>query len=138
MIIFLRNIPFETKKYEIVRFIQRVFYDCFLDKPSTNISLDDIEILSILDVNSYTLETHGLARIFPNEVGKRVIKRLDGKFFKGKCLEIREYVNRSLDNDPRNKSPSGATTNIKERRTSDRRRERLINSWQNDPVLVHG
>jgi hypothetical protein len=136
MIIFLRNIPPETKKYEIASFINRVFNDCFLDKPSTKISLEDIEILSIQDVDSNTLEQHGLVRVFPKEVGRRIIKQLDGTIFKQKHITAREYINRSAQNDPRNAYPN-TEINFKERRISDRRRSPLMNSWQKDPILVH-
>ena len=136
MIIFLSNIPPETKKYEIASFINRVFKECLLDDRSSGaISIADIEFLSILDVNSNTLEKHGLIRIFPKEVGKRVIKKLDGTAFKQKLIIVREYFNRSAQNDPRN---TNTTTEIdlKERRTSDRRRIPLTHSWQNNPILV--
>lgn len=138
MIIFLKNIPPDTKKYEIASFIDNVFNDCFLDhRSSTKISIEDIEILSIQDIDSEKLEKHGLVRVFPKEVGKRVIKRLDGAFFKRKRITVREYVNRSASNDPRNNSPNAAM-DFNERRISDRRRIPLMNSWQKDPILVHG
>ena len=136
MIIFLRNIPPETKKYEIASFIDRVFKKCFPDMPSTAILLEDIEILSIQDVDSNTLEKHGLVRVSPTEVAIRVIKMLDGTVFKGTHVTVREYINRSAQNDPRNAYPN-TEINFKERRISDRRRSPLMNSWQKDPILVH-
>ncbi len=138
MIIFLRNIPPETKKYEIASFIDRVFNKCFLDRPSTAILLEDIEILSIQDVDSNTLEKHGLVRVSPTEVAIRVIKMLDGTVFKGTHVTVREYINRSAHNDLRSKLCPGTITGYNERRVSDRRRKPLMNSWQKDPVLVHG
>ena len=131
MILFLKNIHSETKKYEIASFIDSVIYDGFL-------LVEDIKIFSILDINSNTLETHGLVNVPKNEVAKRIIKKLDGMMFKGKSSEIREYANRSLENDPRDKSISGAEIDLKERRDSDRRRKPLMNSWQNDHISVHG
>lgn len=136
MIIFLRNIPPDTKKYEIASFIDRVFNDCFLDKSKAKISIEDIEILSIQDVDSDMLEKHGLVRVFPKEVGKRVIKKLDGTVFKRKYVTVREYVNRSINNDPRN-NHLGTPLAFSDRRISDRRRKPLMNSWQKDPILVH-
>jgi hypothetical protein len=136
MIIFLRCIPPETKKYEIANFINRVFSKCFLYRQSGDILHEDIEILSIQDIDSNTLEKHGLVSIFPKEVGNRVIKKLDGTIFKGKRITVREYFNRSADNDPRNKNPN-ATIGFKEQRASDRRRKPLMNSWQKNPILVH-
>jgi hypothetical protein len=127
MIIFLRNIPPETKKYEIASFISRVFNACI------KISIMDIEILSIQDSNSKTLEMHGLIRILPKEKGKEAIKMIDGKIFKGNRITVREYVIRSGHNDPRNKHP-GTTINFEERRISERRR---MNSMEKDPILVN-
>jgi hypothetical protein len=137
MIIFLKNIPSETQKYEIADFIGRVMNACFLYNPNTKISLKDIEILSIRDVDSNALEKHGLVNVPLNEVGKKLIERLDGATFKGECIAVREYVNRSAHNDPRNGHSTDTTIDFKERRASDRRREPLINSWQKNPILVH-
>jgi hypothetical protein len=137
MIIFLRNIPLKTKKYEIANFIGKAFNHCFLGRPGTKISIEDIEILSIQDIDSNTLEKHGLARVLPKEVAKRVIKKLDGTIFKGIPVTVREYINRSAHNDPRNELHLDTTIKIKERRASDRRRDPLMNSWQKEPLLVH-
>jgi hypothetical protein len=138
MIIFFRNIPLKTKKCEIASFIGKVFNHCFLGRPSTRLSIADIEILSIQDVDSNTLEKHGLVRISPKEVAKRVIKKLDGTIFKGVYVTVREFISRSARNDPRNELLPDTTIDFKERRTSDRRRDPLMNSWQKAPLLVHG
>lgn len=137
MIIFLRNIPINTKKYEIAAFIEPVFTNCFLGRATTKISIQDIEFLSIQDIDSDTLEKHALVRVFPTEVAKRVLKRIDGAFFKDKPISAREYINRSSSNDPRNSVISQSIALLHDRRVSDRRRKPLMNSWQKDPILVH-
>ncbi|MGR8942414.1 MAG: hypothetical protein ACU83V_02815 [Gammaproteobacteria bacterium] len=136
MIIFLRNIPINTKKYEIATFIEPVFNDCFLGKSTTKVSVQDIELLSIQDMDSAALEKHALVRVFPKEVGIRVIQRIDGAFFKNTPIVAREYVNRSSANDPRNTNQDVAI-GFQDRRVFDRRRRPLMNSWQRDPILVH-
>lgn len=136
MIIFLKNIPPETHKYEIANFINRVINDCFLGKVYTKISIEDIETFTIQEVDSQALEKHGLVRVFPKEVGKRIIKRLNGTFFKQRCITVREYFNRSADNDLRRMCPI-TIIDFNEHRTSDRRRMRLMNSWQKGLILVH-
>jgi hypothetical protein len=136
MIIFLRNIPINTKKYEIATFIEPVFNDCFLGRSTTKVSVQDIEILSIQDIDTDVLEKHALVRIFPKEVARRVIKRIDGALFKNTPISAREYVNRSSSNDPRNSNPNQPYA-FPERRIGDRRRKPLMNSWQKDPILVH-
>ena len=81
-------------------------------------------ILSIQDVDSNTFETHGLVRIFPKEVGTKVIKRLEGTIFKEKHITVSEYVIRSASNDPRNKHQV-IIIDFEERRVSDRRRKNI-------------
>jgi hypothetical protein len=136
MIIFLNNIPINTKKYEIAAFIEPVFNGCFLDKSTDKISIQDIEILSIHDIESDTSEKHALIKVSPREVGQRMIKHIDGALFKNRPISAREYVNRSSLNDPRNSS-ANQIIGFRERRISDRRRKPLMNSWQKDPILVH-
>ena len=136
MIIFLRNIPLDTKKFELAGFLKPIFNKCFLSDSTSDISVEDIDFLSIQDVDSNVTEKHGLVRVFPNEVGKRLIKNLDGKLFKQQPVFAREYVIRSTQNDPRNNAkepPAG----IIEHRIGDRRRSHIMNSWQNNPILVH-
>ncbi|MDD5460206.1 MAG: hypothetical protein PHG00_01010 [Methylococcales bacterium] len=136
MIIFLRNIPFEAKKFEIAIFINRVLDECFLDRPNTKVSVGDIETLSIQDIDANKIEKHGLVRVFPNEVGKRVVKKLNGTTFKQTPVSAHEYVSRSVQNDPRN-NDCRAQMEFQDRRIADRRRSPLMHSWQKDLILVH-
>jgi len=136
MIIFFRNIPINTKKYEIAAFIEPAFNDSFLVGSRTKISVQDIEILSIQDIDSNEQERHALVRVYPDEVARRLIKHIDGAVFKNTPVSAREYVNRSSLNDARNSGPSTAAE-ILNRRVVDRRRKPLMNSWQKDPILVH-
>jgi hypothetical protein len=136
MIIFLRNIPINTKKYEIAAFIEPVFNDCFLVRSTAKVSVQDIEILSIQDIDTDVLEKHALVNIVPTEVARRVIKRIDGALFKNTPISAREYVNRSSSNDPRNSNPNQPYAFL-ERRVGDRRRKPLMNSWQKNPILVY-
>jgi hypothetical protein len=126
MIIFLRNIPSDTKKYEIANFVNSALNNTLLyghPVTVTNITTEDIDIIDILsveNVDSNVIESHGLVRIFPDNVGEIAIKKLDGATFKGKPITIRKYIIRSERNDPRSKHP--ADIKFKEQRTSDRRR----------------
>lgn len=135
MIIFLKNIPPETKKYEIASFINEVINDCYLDNVKTTVSIENIETFTIQEVESNAFDKYGLVKIYPKEVGKRVIKKLNGTIFKQNHIVVREYVNRSASNDRRNVSQG--TIDFNEQRTLDRRREPIMNSWQKYPILVH-
>ena len=135
MLIFLRNIPPETKKHEIASFINRVINNCSLYGQVANILTEEIEILLIQYANLDTSETHGLVRISPEEVGKIVIKRINGTIFKGKHIAVSEYLIRYACNDPRNKDPV-IMIDFKERRTSDRRRVIKSTMFQPCELLV--
>ena len=121
MLFFFRNIPPETKKYELASFINRVTNNSSLYGQVDNILTEEIEILLIQYVNSNTYERHGLVRISPKEVGKIVVKKLDVTIFKGKHIAASEYFIRFGCNDPRNKHP-GTLIYFNEQRVSDRRR----------------
>jgi hypothetical protein len=88
MLIFLRSIPPETKKYEIASFINRVINNSSLYGQVANILTEEIEILLIQYANLNTFEKHGLVRLSSEEVGKTVIKWLDGTIFNGKQLQL--------------------------------------------------
>ena len=120
MIIFIKNIPLETKSEEIAGFI---------NSSGIPISIEDIVIFSMPDVDTRPLERYGLVWVSPKEAGARVIKRLNGSLFKGQPVTVREYIVRSADNDPRKNNPDNAV-NFKEQRISDRRRKSLIIPWQ--------
>lgn len=135
MIIFFKNFPPEIKKYEIAGFIDDVINDCFLGKVDTKISIKDIETFTIQEVDSDTVEVYGLVRVFPKEVARRVIKKLNGALFKQKRITAREYFNRSVHNDPRHMGPG--TKYFYEKRTFDRRRKPLMNAYQKNPILVY-
>ncbi|MGJ0486127.1 MAG: hypothetical protein ACR65R_16570 [Methylomicrobium sp.] len=135
MIIFLKDIPINAKKSEILAFIEPVFNDCFLGKPTSQLSIQDIEFLSIQDVTLNKLEKHALIKVSPREVARRMTKRMNGALFKNKPIMAREYVNRSSMND-RRLSATNVSTEFLDRRVADRRRVPLMNSWQKDPILV--
>ena len=120
MIIFIRNIPIETTKEDIVRFI---------NSSSVQLSIEDIVIFSIQDAATRTFEQYGLVWVSPEKAGARVIKRLNGSLLKETSVTVREYVTRSVHNDPRKNRPDTDIT-FKDQRISDRRRVTLIIPWQ--------
>lgn len=134
MIIFLRHIPAGSQKHEIASFIEPMFDDCPLDPVAPKATVQNIEFLSLRDIGSNIQERHALVTVLPNEVARHVLKRIDGAMFKGAPLSAREYVMRSLANDPRN--GAGADEAI-ERRISERRRKPLPNAWQQNPIPVY-
>jgi hypothetical protein len=98
MIVFMRNIPDDTTRQEIIDFLMpTVKGGIFRAKGK----ITSIDILAIKDNNTSLTEYHGLAHIMPDQVGQRVIKKLHGQPFKGKRIALHEYIERSWKNDRR-------------------------------------
>jgi RNA recognition motif-containing protein len=119
MIIFIKDIPPETNKDDIADFIK---------SSSVQIKVEDIIIFSSDGDPARPDGQHGLVWVSPSEAGERAIKRLNGLAINGVDVTVREYVNRSADNDPRSKSP-GMAIAFKDRRLGDRRRKSLVVPW---------
>jgi hypothetical protein len=121
MIVFLRNIPNDTHRQEIIDFVMPAVRGG-LFRPKGKIA--SIDILAVKDPATELTEYHCLVHVLPDEVGLRVIRRLHGQQFKGKRITVREYVVRSWRNDRRDPTrppPPG----IVDRRKSPTRRENL-------------
>ncbi len=121
MIIILRRIPDNTQKHEVASYLNPVLKGGILQK-SGQIELIKIQIIK--DTRTNSLEYHALVTIDSDAAAERVIKKLNGKAFKGKHIAVREYVYRSWHNDPRIKS-DGENTEQYEKRQTDRRRNKL-------------
>ena len=118
MIVFLRNIPVETRRRDIIAFIEPAMKASFFGKKGF---IDDIQILHFKDVGRFISEYHALVYVEPDVVAKRVIKRLNRKSILHKHIAVREYQIRNWHNDPRtNHRP--LTRNIAEKRIGERRR----------------
>jgi len=82
------------------------------------------EILVIRDGNTKKTEYHGLIYVDSEKTGQRLIKKLNGKEFKNRTVEMREYYSRCWHNDRRLKHPDRYSKNNKEKRVKARRRVR--------------
>ena len=120
MIIIINNLPLETTSEDLNYFIKHA---------GIPISIEESVIFSRPDIDSSPLERIALLWISPNSEGTRIIKRLNGRLFKGQNLVVREYIIRSVTNEPRKNEPD-TTTNFKEQRIAERRRNSLIIPWQ--------
>ena len=121
MIVFLRRIPANIKKYEIAAFLEPALKGGLFAK---NGYIEEIKILTHRDKQKNTLEYHGLVRIEPEAAAERVIKKLNGKPINGKHIVVREYFSRNWHNDPR-LSRSHPNITFPDRRKADRRRHHL-------------
>ncbi len=120
MILFFRNIPASTEPFELEDFIQPALKAWLLFKPGRILKT---EILAVHDTLANSVEFHALVYVDSEKTGLRIIKNLNGKNFKTKLLEVREYITRCWQNDRRiNREVTNA---IQEKRQKDRRRIRL-------------
>jgi RNA recognition motif-containing protein len=122
MIVFLRNIPDDTARQDIIDFVMpAVRGGLFRAKGK----ITSIDILAIKDGDTGSMEYHGLVYISPDEAGLRAIKKLNGQPFKGRRLTVREYVARSWKNDRRGPPKPPPPPEIGERRKNPTRRGNL-------------
>lgn len=120
MILFFRNIPASTEPFELEDFIQPAIKAWLLFKPGRILKT---EMLAVHDTLANSVEFHALVYVDSEKTGQQIIKKLNGKHFKTKTLEIREYITRCWQNDRRNNREVSNT--IQEKRQKDRRRIRL-------------
>jgi len=121
MIIILRRIPDNTQKHEISSYLNPVLQGGIFQKSGY---IELIKIQVIKDTRTNSLEHHALVTIDSDVAAERVIKKLNGKAFKGKHIAVREYVYRSWHNDPRG-SMGKENAEQQEKRQIDRRRNKL-------------
>ncbi|MGR9099657.1 MAG: hypothetical protein ACU826_03745 [Gammaproteobacteria bacterium] len=124
MQIFFRCIPRGTHPKELASFITPYLNSgvfSLFQKPG---ELIDVRVLSQKDVNLNTIDHHGLVLIEPDLVAERVIRSLRKTPFKGKRIIVREFVQRSWQND-RRCNPQTQIRDHNSRRKADRRQHKL-------------
>jgi hypothetical protein len=118
MIIFLRKIPADTKLGELVDFVTPALKGNLFRKSGKIVKVD---ILSLHDIRLNTMEFHGLVTVEPEVAGFRALKLLKGRRFKDRLVVVRQYFQRSWQNDNR-QNYRQTETEIVEKRKTDRRR----------------
>ena len=124
MQIFFSNIPPDTKPYELFLYIVPS-----LDKENSSPNpvgseIKKINILIQRDKNNQTVCHHGLVEIDNIKAAKLSISRLNNTRFKDRNMTIREFINRTPENDRRTQAP-GKVSFIKNRRKTARRKHTL-------------
>ncbi len=120
MIIFLRRIPANTKKQDIIDFINPLLKGNIFQKKG---HIENIKILVLRGDETHAVEYHGLVTIDSDAVAKRIIK-LNKKIIRGKHITVREYHHRLWQNDPRD-NINKKNKKIVNTRQGNRRRSRL-------------
>jgi len=118
MIIFLRNIPANTKHSDIIAFVERALKKRWFQKKG---EIVDLKVRQLKDPRAEDSEFHGVVAIEPDKAGTKAIQMLNRKKFLDKYIAVHEYHRRDWHNDPRLERMSSA----RERRKADRRRKGL-------------
>jgi hypothetical protein len=119
MIIFIRNIPEDTLRQEIIAFLKPALKGGLF---SVDGEIRNIKYLKITDKNTSLAEYHALVQVEPDAAALRVIKKLHGKKFRGRHTVVRQYHVRRWQNDKRLSSSKEVSPELKERRTNPTRR----------------
>lgn len=122
MVIILSKIPAGTKKEDIADYVRPVVRGVFYLKKG---HIRAINVLVMKDKQLDGSEYYGLLRIEPDEVAKRVIKKLNRKPFKGKQIAVREYTYKRIWQNDRRHNDAVCMLDGKDRRRFDRRRNQL-------------
>ena len=125
MILFIGNIPAYSKERDFVRFLARVGSGLLNWMPFVpRLTLRKCQLLRIEDPQQRTVEYHGLVSIQPTKSAQDLLRKLNGRKFQGKPVEVRRYHKRSFRMDRRviHADPS---TLKQDRRHGDRRRPAL-------------
>jgi hypothetical protein len=121
MIIFIRNIPGDAKREEIIEFVKPAMKGGFFRAKGI---ISDVKIMALKNINNNLIEYHALVIMAPESAALRVIKKLHGQHFKNKRTSVRQYHTRRWQNDKRmgnSHSPAG----FKEKRYDITRRRNM-------------
>lgn len=121
MIIFLRDIPVNTRLRDLYEFVSPVL-NRFLFFRSGHVK--KVSILSLKDNLTKSKEIHGLIHLDSDESGQRAIKHLQNKLLKKRTVQVREYFQRDWHND-RRQNHGQISQEIINQRIQDRRRSSL-------------
>jgi len=122
VIIFIRKIPTDTRYADILSFVEPAIKGGLFRRTGHIVKL---EIIGFRDVRFHSVEFHALVTVEPDSAGFRALKSLKGKRLNNKMVTVRQYFERSWQNDPRqNYDP--LPPGIEEKRKADRRRGKYL------------
>ena len=126
MWIFISRLPKDTKRKDVVQFVNRALKPGWLMLPlATRARLTRCELMQIVDRDNGISELHGLAEIEPGKMVPGIIERLNGSQLNGKTLGVHQYRHRSPNKDRRTPAWRMGSGAAGERRKVDRRRAHL-------------
>lgn len=120
MILFIPNIPANTKGAELYNFVDSALQSGIIFHSRLG-KIAKLEELCIRDKATDHIEYHGLVYVDTYKAGSSAIKKLYGKIFDNTEIKVREYVTRMQEND-RRLSQGETPPDILDRRLAERRR----------------
>lgn len=122
MIVFIKNIPSDTVRSQIVDFVKPAVKRGLFRKSG---AITDVTFLKLRDKRINLMEYHALVSIEPETAALRAIKKLHGQTLNGKRMTVRQYHKRSWHNDKRTPGKQSEMQHTPERRKPADRRRRL-------------
>lgn len=119
MILFIRNIPDNTRVSELKSFVEPTLKPRLFFLPNRG-TVVKAEIFALQNKHNKIVEHHGLVFLDSKYALQTAMSKLKGKRFRNRSLQIREYKHRSSRNDRRVFAPANGM--FEDQRQHDRRR----------------
>lgn len=126
MEVFFGNLPQRMSAYELRQLVNQAmmpkgFVETAKSIFSFNLRLKRLEFNVISEVKAREVVRYGKASIEPDLAAEHLISRLNDRHWKGKRLKVREFRNRTYNNDRRAVNWRDINWAFKERRSNERR-----------------
>jgi RNA recognition motif-containing protein len=96
MKIFVRRIPRDTTKKELIDFVLGPFVKkSWLSFKAVNPDLLACQIIKVTDQDTGVVEYHGILRVSPDDAAEKMIRRLNGQPLKQIKVAVRRYFDRA-------------------------------------------
>jgi hypothetical protein len=125
MKIFLRQIPANASKADLWSAVQRAIAPRWYFPLRRTGAIHGCHVLKIVDRTNNRLEFHGIVDVEPEHAALSAILKLNGRKLLGKVVEAREWRERSVDRDRRQRMTQPSRLAFPERRRRERRRSDL-------------
>lgn len=101
MLVLLQNIPNGLKIFELEDFIHKKLNQQAMGHQSFHIAASDIEILDLTDGEKILPQQVALLKVFPENLGKHFVRKMDGLMLKGHAIKAKPFIRRDPRNDRR-------------------------------------
>jgi len=128
--IFLRGLPHETSSAALREFAEAILKRKWYQLFGPRIKIKDCVVLMVKDLETQTIEFHGLIEVRPYASGVKAVKRLNGKRFLKKPIKARKWYERVAANDRRAFFEITEVGPAEDRRNKERRRQVVVEIYK--------